>query len=263
MTGTPGVTTEERSGRWLALLGALGTVAVLLGAWSLAVAAGVSAFVLPPPGAVASAFAALVRDRATWGHVGITAIEVVGGFGIALAAGVVVGVALGRLRRLEQAVRPALVALQVVPKIALVPIFVLWFGFGPTSKIVLAALLAFLPIMLNVLLGVRSVDPGHRDVLRQLGASRWAVLRSLDLPTAAPAVLTGAETAVVFAVIGAVIGEFLGGSAGLGYLVVVAMNALDTPRMFAAIGLLTLLGVLLHSAVAGARRLLVPWHTSA
>ena len=154
-------------------------------------------------------------------------------------------------------------AFQVVPKIALVPIFVLWFGFGPTSKIVLAALLAFLPITMNVLLGVRSVDPGHRDVLRQLGASRWAVLRSLDLPTAAPAVLTGAETAVVFAVIGAVIGEFLGGSRGLGHLVVVAMNSLDTPRMFAAILLLTLLGVVLHGAVAGTRRLLVPWHTSA
>jgi len=254
---------EERSGRGLAVVGALVSVALLLGAWSIATAAGVSAFVLPPLGAVWSALLVLVRDPATWGQVGITAVEVVSGFGIALGAGIVVGVALGRLRWLERASRPALVAFQVVPKIALVPIFVLWFGFGPTSKIVLAALLAFLPITMNVLLGVRSVEPGHREVLRQLGSSRWAVLRSLELPTAAPSVLTGAETAVVFAVIGAVIGEFLGGSQGLGHVVVVAMNSLDTPRMFAAILLLTLLGVALHGAVAGARRLLVPWHTSA
>ncbi|WP_181783646.1 ABC transporter permease [Pseudonocardia pini] len=251
------------TGRATGLLGALVTVGVLLGAWWLAVAAGASPFVLPSPAAVGEAFVALVRDPATWREAGVTAVEVVGGFGLALGAGLVVGVALGRLRWLERAARPALVAFQVVPKVALVPIFVLWFGFGPGSKIVLAALLAFLPITMNVLLGVRSVDPGHRDVLRELGASRWATLRSLDLPTAAPAVLTGAETAVVFAVIGAVVGEFLGGSAGLGHLVVVAMNALDTPRMFAAILLLTLLGVVLHGTVAGARRVLVPWHTSA
>jgi NitT/TauT family transport system permease protein len=251
------------TGRWLGVVGALVSVAVLLSAWSIATAAGVSAFVLPPLPAVGSAFAALVADPATWGQVAVTASEVVGGFLIALVAGVLVGTALGSMRWLEQAARPVLVAFQVVPKIALVPIFVLWFGFGPTSKIVLAAMLAFLPITLNVLLGVRSVDPGHREVLRQLGASRWEVLRSLVLPTAAPAVLTGAETAVVFATIGAVIGEFLGGSQGLGHLIVVAMNSLDTPRMFAAILLLTALGVLLHTAVAGTRRAIAPWHTSA
>ncbi|MBN9111678.1 MAG: ABC transporter permease [Pseudonocardia sp.] len=246
-----------------ALVGALVTVVVVLGAWTVATAAGVSALVLPPLGSVAAAFVTLVRAPVTWAQVGVTATEIVGGFGIALVAGIVVGVALGRLRWLEQAARPALVAFQVIPKVALVPIFVLWFGFGPTSKIVLAALLAFLPITMNVLLGVRSVEPGHRDVLRQLGASRRQVLRSLDLPTAAPAVLTGAETAIVFAVIGAVIGEFLGGSQGLGHVVVVAMNSLDTPRMFAAIVLLALLGITLHGMVAGARRVLVPWHTSA
>ncbi|GAA1840150.1 ABC transporter permease [Pseudonocardia ailaonensis] len=246
----------------IGLVGALVTVLVLLGAWLLAVAGGVSPFVLPSPGAVGTAFGTLVRDPVTWRELGVTAVEVVGGFGIALVIGLVVGVLLGRLRWLEKAARPALVALQVTPKVALVPIFVLWFGFGPTSKIVLAALLAFLPITLNVLLGVRSVEPGHRDVLRELGAPRWATLRSLDLPTAAPAVLTGAETAIVFAVIGAVVGEFLGGSAGLGHVVVVAMNALDTPRLFAAILLLALFGILLHGAIAGVRRLVVPWHGS-
>ncbi|MEV1291070.1 ABC transporter permease [Pseudonocardia sp. NPDC049635] len=238
-------------------------LALLLGGWQFAVSVvGVSEFILPAPAAVGSALAELFAGPEIWGHVGITLFEVLAGFGIALVAGVTVGAVLGRVVWLQRAVQPALVALQVVPKVAFVPIFVIWFGFGPTSKIIMAALLAFFPIMLNVMLGVRSVERGHRDVMRGLGAGRWATFRNLELPSTLPYVFAGAEVAIVFSVIGAIVGEYLGGSAGLGFLAVSSLNALDAPRLFAVIVLLAVLGSLLYLAVTTAKRLVIPWHES-
>ena len=192
----------------------------------------------------------------------MTLYEVIVGFAIALVVGMVFGAVLGRMVWLERAVQPAIVAFQVIPKVAFIPIFVIWFGFGTTSKIIMAAILAFFPIMLNVMLGVRSVDRGHRDVMRGLGASRWATFRDMELPTTLPYVFAGAEVAIVFSVIGAIVGEYLGGSEGLGYLVVSSLNALDAPRLFAVIVLLAVLGSLLYIAVTTVKRLVIPWHDS-
>lgn len=236
---------------------------LLLAAWQFTVSViGVSPFILPAPADVAAALGALLSGPDIWVHVRTTLVEVIAGFGIALVGGVAVGAVLGRVAWLQRAVQPALVALQVVPKVAFVPIFVIWFGFGPTSKIIMAALLAFFPIMLNVMLGVRSVDRGHRDVMRGLGAGRWATFRNLELPTTLPYVFAGAEVAIVFSVIGAIVGEYLGGSEGLGYLVVSSLNALDAPRLFAVIVLLAVLGSLLYLAVTTAKKLVIPWHDS-
>lgn len=236
---------------------------LLLAAWQFTVSViGVSEFILPPPSAVAGALGALMAGPDIWGHIGVTLLEVLAGFGIALVTGIVVGAVLGRIRWLQRAVQPALVALQVVPKVAFVPIFVIWFGFGPTSKIIMAALLAFFPIMLNVMLGVRSVERGHRDVMRGLGAGRWETFRDLELPNTLPYIFAGAEVAIVFSVIGAIVGEYLGGSEGLGYLVVSSLNALDAPRLFAVIVLLAVVGSLLYSAVAVTKKLVIPWHES-
>jgi NitT/TauT family transport system permease protein len=235
----------------------------LLGVWQFTVSVvGVSEFILPSPAAVAGALGRLLAGDDIWGHIGVTMLEVIAGFGIALLVGVAVGAVLGRVAWLQRAVQPALVSLQVVPKVAFVPIFVIWFGFGPTSKIVMAALLAFFPIMLNVMLGVRSVDSGHRDVMRGLGAGRWATFRNMELPTTLPYVFAGAEVAIVFSVIGAIVGEYLGGSEGLGYLVVSSLNALDAPRLFAVIVLLAVLGSLLYVAVTTVKKLVIPWHDS-
>jgi NitT/TauT family transport system permease protein len=176
--------------------------------------------------------------------------------------GIVIGAILGRILWLERAVQPAMVAFQVVPKVAFIPIFVIWFGFGTTSKIIMAAILAFFPIMLNVMLGVRSVDRGHRDVMRGLGASRAATFTSLELPSTLPYIFAGAEVAIVFAVIGAIVGEYLGGSEGLGHQVVTSLNSLDAPQLFAVIILLALMGSLLYGAVTTTKRLVIPWHDS-
>ncbi|WP_214405630.1 ABC transporter permease [Pseudonocardia lacus] len=249
--------------RWLPWAGTTVVLLVTLLAWQLAVTVfGISPFTLPTPAAVGEAVVDLLSTPSTWGHIGVTLFEVAVGFLAALVFGLVAGVVLGRAEWLERAVRPVLVAVQVVPKVAFIPLFVIWFGFGVTSKIIMAATLAFFPIMLNVMLGVRSVERGHRDVMLGLGAKRWPTFRDLELPSTMPYVFAGMEVAVVFAVIGAIVGEYLGGNEGLGYLVVVSLNALDAPGLFAVILLLAVLGCLLYAVVNGAKRFAIPWHDS-
>ena len=236
---------------------------IFLGAWQLIVSAGsVSEFILPSPASVWTALVQKLQEAATYHDLWITLWEVLVGFAIALVAGIVIGAVLGRIVWLERAVQPAMVAFQVIPKVAFIPIFVIWFGFGTTSKIIMAAILAFFPIMLNVMLGVRSVDRGHRDVMRGLGASRWATFKSLELPSTLPYIFAGAEVGIVFAVIGAIVGEYLGGSEGLGHQVVTSLNSLDAPSLFAVIVLLALLGSVLYLVVTLSKRLVIPWHDS-
>jgi NitT/TauT family transport system permease protein len=255
---------RERVMRLLPWISTPVLLVLLVAFWKFAtVTFDISPFVLPPPEAVVTALAELVTRTEVWTvHARVTLSEAVAGFLIALISGVAVGAVLGRVVWLERAVRPMIVALQVVPKVALVPLFVIWFGFGMTSKIIIAAILAFFPIMLNVLLGVRSVDPGHRDVMHSLNAGRWATFWSLEFHSTLPYVFAGMEVGIVFAVIGAIVGEYLGGSEGLGYMVVVSLNALNAPELFAVIILLAGLGYLLFFAVNGAKRLMIPWHDS-
>lgn len=238
-------------------------IAILLGIWQFAVSGlGVSAFILPPPASVWTALTQILKVGGTYHDIWITLSEVLIGFGIALVTGMAVGALLGRVAWLARATQPALVAFQVVPKVAFIPIFVIWFGFGTTSKIIMAAILAFLPVMTNVMLGVRSVDAGHRDVMRGLGASKWATVKNLELPSTLPYIFAGAEVAIVFAVIGAIVGEYLGGSNGLGHEVVTSLNSLNAPQLFAVIVLLALMGSLLYLVVNVAKRLVIPWHES-
>jgi NitT/TauT family transport system permease protein len=237
---------------------------LILGFWKLStVVFGVSRFVLPPPEDVGVTLLELMGDPTVWlVHARVTMVETVVGFGFALVTGVVAGAVLGRIFWLELAVRPVVVALQVIPKVALVPLFVIWFGFGLTSKVVIAAILAFFPIMLNVILGVRSVEPGHREVMRSLDASRWQTFSSLDFHSTLPYVFAGMEVGIVFALIGAIVGEYLGGNEGLGYMVVVSLNGLDAPQLFAVVILLATLGFFLLFAVSGLKRFMIPWHES-
>jgi NitT/TauT family transport system permease protein len=224
---------------------------------------GISEFVIPSPEAAWASLVELVSDPETWTvHIWITLFETVSGFVIAVVTGVAIGAVLGRVFWLELALRPIIVGLQVIPKVALIPIFVILFGFGITSKIITAAILAFFPIMLNVMLGVRSVEPGHREVMRSLGAGRWQTFKHLDFHSTLPYVFAGMEVGIVFALIGAIVGEYLGANEGLGNLVVVSLNALDAPQLFAVIILLAALGSVLYFAVSGVKRVMIPWHDS-
>jgi len=235
--------------------------AALLAAWQAYVDRfNVSPLILPAPLQVGRAIVRLMADPRTLMHVWVTLYETLAGFGLAVLLGVGLGVVLGKVRWLERTLNPFIVALQVMPKVALVPIFIVWCGFGPVSKIVMAAVLAFFPIMTNTILGIQSVDRGHREVMISLNASRLATLREMELPATLPYVLTGAEVGIVLAIIGAIVGEYLGGSHGLGYLAVATLNAFDVQAMFAVIFVLTILGFVLYMIVAALRRRLTPWH---
>jgi NitT/TauT family transport system permease protein len=233
-------------------------------AWKLyTTVSGISEFVIPTPEATWASLVELLFDGETWTvHVWTTVFETIVGFAIAVVTGVGAGALLGRFYWLELALRPIIVALQVIPKVALIPIFVIMFGFGVTSKVVIAAILAFFPIMLNVMLGVRSVDPGQREVMRSLDASGWQTFKHLDFHSILPYAFAGMEVGIVFSLIGAIVGEYLGANEGLGNLVVVSLNDLDAPQLFAVIILLAALGSILYFAVTGIKRLMIPWHES-
>jgi NitT/TauT family transport system permease protein len=239
------------------------SIVMLVVIWKLVIAIfDVSPFVLPQPEDVLSGVKELVNANDFWSDVRVTLTETLVGFAIALVLGIVLGTILGRVVWLEQAMRPVIVASQVVPKVALIPLFIIWFGFGITSKIIIVAMLAFFPILLNVILGVRSVDTGHRDVMRSLNASRWQTFRRLEYPSTLPYILAGMEVGIVFAVVGAVVGEYLGGDQGLGFRIVTSLNNLKAEELFALILVLTLFGFLLYLAVVALKRFLIPWHDS-
>jgi NitT/TauT family transport system permease protein len=236
-------------------------LAAVFGFWTLYVRnAEISPFVLPPPGKIATAFYNLIFDPAAWRHARITVIETLGGFLSATVVGILAGTAMAKFQPLEWAFKPFIIILQLVPKIALAPLFVLWFGFGLESKIVISAVLSFFPIFANTLLAIKSVDAGDREVFASLRAGPLQTFLLLEWPSALPVILTGMEIAIVLATIGAIVGEFIGGNAGLGHLALSKLQELQVDGLFAVILMLTLIGLVMYGAVTLLRRLLVPWH---
>ncbi len=254
---------SSRIGRIPAWVSSLILLFVLLGAWEAYVRVfEVSAFLLPPPSIVIIAWVKALATKVLWAHTWITVIETVLGFAAAVVIGVGLGALLGKLPRLEQTMNPFIVATQVVPKVALVPLFVVWFGFGLAPKIIIATVLAFFPILVNTILGVKSVDRGHREVLLSLNASRWQSVSQLEFPSALPYILTGMEMGIVLAIIGAVVGEYLGGNEGLGNMAVREMNSYNTVQLFAVIIHLSVVGFLFYAMLVACRRFAIPWHES-
>lgn len=244
---------------WIALV-----AVAFVGGWKLFVEIDdTSKFILPPPEKVWSALVDLAGEDRTWHHVWVTFVEIVSGFGIAVAIGLVLGTVLGELPRVARVVNPYVVLLQVLPKVAVIPLLLVWMGFGIRTNITIAGVFAFFPMTTGTRNGIRSVDPAQLDLAATLQMSRWKRLWLIDARSALPSILTGMEVAIVLATVGATVGEFLaGGRDGLGHLAVVNLNALRIDRMFAVVVLLSAMGILLYVAVAGLRRWLVPWHAS-
>lgn len=242
----------------------LALLVVVVAVWKFYVSAsGVSPYVLPPPDDVWRSMVHLLGESRTWYHTWITVQEILIGFAFALVGGIVVGVVIGEIPIVDRAVSPFLIAMQVLPKVAIIPLFILWMGFGLSAKVAVAAIFAFFPIVAGTRAGIRSVDPGHLDLAATLRAGRWQRLRFVVFPSALPSILTGMEVAVVLATVGAVVAEYLAGSEGLGWLAVTSLNALHVDDLFAVIILLAIVGCVIYAAVAGLHRLLVPWHPSA
>ena len=222
----------------------------------------VSPLILPAPAKVWNSLLVMLQERKTLWHIWTTLFETVAGFVIAVIVGIVLGGLLGKIRWLEQTLNPLIVGLQVMPKVALIPLFIVWFGFGMTSKVVLAAVIAFFPIMTNTILGIKSVETGHSDVMLALNASRWNTFREVE----------AAERAAVHSHRHG--GRHRAGDdrrhrrrvsrrqPGLGYMAVATLNAFDVTGMFAVILLLTVLGLVLYFFVVLLRRYVTPWHQS-
>jgi ABC-type nitrate/sulfonate/bicarbonate transport system permease component len=189
-----------------------------------------------------------------------TAETAVIGFIVALAVGFVLAVLIHRSRVLELALYPIVIASQTVPVLALAPILVVIFGFTLLPKLIVVALVCFFPITVNTVDGLKSVDPDLIDMMRTLGAGRARLFRDVELPSALPYLFSGAKVAVTFSVIGALFGEWVGSFEGLGYLMTQQRSQFDTGGLFAAMALLTMIGVVLFLVVALLERLLLPWY---
>ena len=230
-----------------------------VGAWAwVASLASVDDLLVASPGETAEALKddrALLLDNA-W----VTLYEVVIGLAVSVAAGLLFAVAMHLNRTLREAAYPLLVASQAIPIVVLAPIFVLAFDYGIGPKIAIVALICFFPITVNVLDGLRAVDPGHLKLMRSYGASRLRTLRSVELPAALPSFFSGLRIAASVSVIGAVFGEWAGADEGLGRLVLRGNDELQTPRVYAGILILTLMAVALFSLASLAERLACPWN---
>jgi ABC-type nitrate/sulfonate/bicarbonate transport system permease component len=193
-------------------------------------------------------------------NAGVTLVEVLLGLGIAAVAGVSFAVVMHMFRPLRDAAYPLLVASQAIPIVVLAPIFVLLFDYGIGPKLAIVALLCFFPITVNLLDGLRSVEQDHLKLMRSMGASRLRTLRSVELPSSLPFLFSGLKVAATVSVIGAVFGEWAGADEGLGRLVLLSNNQLQTPRVYAGTVLLTLMAMALFALVALAERLACPWN---
>ncbi|MSP66802.1 MAG: ABC transporter permease [Alphaproteobacteria bacterium] len=214
-------------------------------------------YILPPPARVASA---LVQQHALiLGHALTTAVEILLGLLIGTLLGALAATSLAYFPPARRWLLPLLVVSQAIPVFALAPILVLWLGYGLASKVAMAVLIIFFPVVATFYDGLRRTEPGWIDLAATMQASRWAVLRHVRVPGALPAFASGLRVATAVAPIGAVVGEWVGSSAGLGYLMLHANGRMQTDLMFAALATLAVLALLLYVAVDRALRRALPW----
>jgi len=216
-------------------------------------------FLVPAPSTVAGALARGVRTGLYLTNFWITLFEALVGFVIAAVAGVVLGAIIAQFRLVERTFYPYLVALQTLPKIAIAPLIIVWFGFGISSKVIIAGTVAFFPVLVNVIVGLKTVDAAKLDLMRSLRASRWQTFRLVTFPNALPFVFAGLDIAIVFSVLGAIVGEFVGSQKGLGNLILQFNFSLDVAGVFAVLILLSVMGVALHLVMQAVQRHVIFW----
>ena len=234
--------------------------AALLLLWELYVRfSGVPAFIIPSPTSTIIALKNGLVSGLFVEHFLITLTEVASGFVLGSTIGFVLGVAIATNRYVAYFVYPYIIVVQSIPKVAIVPLIVLWFGLGITSKIIAAALICFFAVMVNTIAGLRSVDEDRIDLMRSLDASKSQIFRMLQLPAALPFIMAGLEIALTFALIGAIVAEFLGAERGLGMLMQSMNFSMDVAGSFSILVVLAVLGITLNQIVAFARRRLIFW----
>lgn len=217
-------------------------------------------FLVPPPSAV---FQAFVKNPTFYFTNALSTLWVsLAGFGVAVGAGLILSIAIIRSVWLERTLYTLLVGLNSLPKVALAPLFVIWFGTGAMSKMAVVISIAIFPIVIGTVLGLRSIDPDLINMARAVRASQRQILWKLRFPEALPSLLAGMKVSISLALVGTVVGEFIAGNSGLGSVILAAQGAFDTKQVFVSILFLGVLGAILFYAVDFIERRLIPWHPS-
>ena len=244
--------------RYAGIIGPIAILIIALGVWEGGVRLfDFPAYILPPPSRIALAF--ITRFPLLASHASATIVEVVVGMLLGTVGGGVLGVLIFNSPVVERAVYPLIIGSQMVPVFAIAPLLVVWLGYGLWPKVVVAALISFFPMTISTRDGLGAATRDQIDLLRTLGASDWQIFRLLRLPAAAPALLSGAKIAVTMSVVGATIGEWVGARSGLGYLMLQSNAMLRVDVVFAAIVMLTLIGLLLFMGLRIIERRVLRW----
>ncbi len=249
----------ERRAAWRAkILPAIGIILFLV-IWEVAVRLlNIASYLLPPPTEVlvmiVEHFDALLK------HSGVTAYEMLLGYFMAIAVAVPLAILTTASRSFDNFITPIILFFQTVPKIALAPLFLVWFGVGTLPKVLVAFLISFFPIIIDTAVGLRSISPEMIDLARSMGASNFQIFTRFRLPTSLPYMFSGLKVGATLAVVGAVVGEFVGADKGLGYMLLVTNSNLQTALMFGVIVALTIQGLLLFYIVQFLENILIPWH---
>lgn len=233
---------------------------ILFAGWEAAVwLFGISPIIVPAPSAIITSLWANLTTQRFYYHLGVTLWEILAGFVIGSVVGLIIGVSIGQWKILEKIVYPYVVALQTVPKVAIAPMIIIWFGYGLTSKIVITALIVFFPVVVNCIAGMNAASRQQIDMLRSFTATRWQIFRIVKLQTALPYIFAGLDVAVVLAVIGAIVGEFIGSQVGLGNLLLQKNFSMDTAGSFAILIVLSAIGIVLHKMLGILKGYIIFW----
>jgi len=236
-------------------------IAVFLLVWEIGVrVTKAPAYLIPTPSVIFQTFVAEFPRLAFHGWV--TLYEMLLGYALAVVVAIPLAIAITSSDRFDRFAMPTLLFFQVVPKVAVAPLFLVWFGVGVLPKVLVAFLISFFPIVIDAAVGLRSMSSEMRDLARSMGATRLQVFARFRLPTSLPYLFSGLKVAATLAVAGAVVGEFVGADKGLGYLLLVTNSNLETALMFATLFALTIIGLLFFYAVELLEALLIPWHVT-
>jgi NitT/TauT family transport system permease protein len=220
----------------------------------------VPAYLLPPPTAI---FASLVNDwKVIYLNIFPTLIAILGGFALSVVIGIPLATIIVFSRFAERVLYPPMIASQAIPKVAIAPLFVVWMGFGVLPRVWIAFLIAFFPVVIDTVIGLRSVPPEMLQLGRSMGGGSLRVFLKLRLPNALPNIFAGLKVAIALAVVGAITGEFVGSQSGLGYLLTSASGQMDTALVFAVLVTISVIAMLLFMIIEAVEKLVIPWHSS-
>jgi NitT/TauT family transport system permease protein len=256
---TSGQKVNDALKTWSVLL--VGVAGLLIWHYSV-VLTGIQDFILPGPLQVASAFQTQLQDPLFYEHLTITFRAAITGFFLASVIAISLGTAVSQVKVIERMIMPYVAAIQTIPKVALAPLFVIWFGYGISSKVVMSAVICFFPILINVIEGLNSADSERIRMLTVFGAKKRQIFKMVKLPSALPFIFAGLDIGIVFAILGAVVGEFLGAQRGLGVLILQTQYTFDIAGMFAALVVLSMMGFTGHMIILALKRKFAFWAVS-